>query len=105
MLGTPQGIKRDHGDNSYLPFVPIFPPRDDEGFDLAIFLGFLFSSLELPSNPTIDLLYNARAFIESPIIPGLGKLDSTEEISYEDVRRTFDGFWQSIEAYLTTVPS
>lgn len=105
MLGTPQAMKRDYGDESYLPFVPILPPGNDEGFDLVAFLGFLFGSLELPSNPTIELLYDAKAFINSPIIPGFGRPDPTEEISPEDVRKVFDEFWQSIEESLSTTPS
>lgn len=105
MLGTPQAMRRDYGDESYLPFVPILPPGDDEGFDLVAFLGFLFSSLELPSNPTIDPLYDAKAFLNSPIIPGIGKIDPREEISSDDIRKAFDEFWQSIEASLNTAHS
>lgn len=104
MLGTPQAIKRDYGDTGYIPFVPIFPPDNDQGFDLVAFLGFLFSALELPSNPTINLLYDAKVFLDSPIVPGIGNMQ-TDEIPREDIEKEFEEFWQSMQMVLNATES
>jgi len=105
MLGIPQAIKRDYGDTEFIPFVPILPPQDDPGFDLVTFLGFLFASLELPSNPTINLLYDAPAFFDSLIIPGIGRVGIPNKISPESIRGEFEEFWQSIERSPNATPS
>lgn len=98
MLGTPQANKRDYGTTgNVIPLVLVLPPADDPGFDLVSFLGFLFSSLELKSNPVIELLYDAPVFLDSPIIPGIGK-GSSEDAFTAEFKTLFEKFWQAVEA-------
>ena len=85
-----------------MPFVPILPPGSDSGFDLVTFLGFLFNSLELAANPTINLLYDSKVFLDSPIIPGIGNADM-EIASRKKTQEVFEKFWQAIDITLSEV--
>jgi hypothetical protein len=94
-LGRPHRLKNDSGEPLTGRFVPIFPPRDDRGFDLVFFLGFLFGALAIPDKSVTDLIINSTVIVETPIIPGAGRNLTGDEIVR--FRSSFSDFVRDVQ--------